>query len=251
MTAQRPAGRRFDRGAWRLPSNVGRQTEHNPMSHAPFRRDLLIGGAAATAALLLETGAVTVPRPAQAADLNHVLPAEPLTPEAFAPFGTVLTAQGRPRLPIDTYGDRMDLYREPFESDQPIEWFIITAQPRWMGVLFLERHMQITQTFTPIGGVPFVTVVAAPDAPEHDGRPALTAMRAFVVPGDAAIQIHRGTWHENPMPTQVNQRLLVTSHQALTRGHQANPDARLAALPLDLERRFYLRDGIAVAVDLR
>jgi ureidoglycolate lyase len=176
-----------------------------------------------------------------------VLKARPLTAEVFAPFGVVLTEAGRKRLPINTYGDALDLYREDFASDQPVEWFIVNGRPRWNGVLFVERHRQLTQTFIPMGK-PVLTVVARPDAKEENGFPLLSELHAFLVPGDTAFQIHRGTWHENPMPLADNTRLLVTSHAALTFAHQQNPDPKLSGLPLDLERRWYKAGGYEVTV---
>ncbi len=177
------------------------------------------------------------------------LPAPTVTPENFAPFGWVLTEAGRPRLPINTYGDKLDLYREGFESDQPTEWFIVRGKNRGTGVLFLERHQQLTQTFIPVGGRGFFTVVAPPNCREKNGFPALDELRAFWVPGDAAIQIRRATWHENPMPKEDGTLLLVTSHANLTRAHQQNPDPRLASLPLDLERRWYRPGGYDLSVE--
>jgi hypothetical protein len=46
---------------------------------------------------------------------------EPLSSDEFAAFGRVLSPESRDRLPINTYGDKLDLYREGFDSDQPIE----------------------------------------------------------------------------------------------------------------------------------
>lgn len=176
------------------------------------------------------------------------LPLTILTPEAFRSYGTVLTPNGRERLPINTYGDKLDLYRESFESDQPIEWFLVTLRPRWRGMLFLERHQQLTQTFIPLNGLPFITIVAPPNCPEVDGFPALSEVRAFLVPGDSPIQLYGGTWHENPLPTTDLQNLLVTSHAALTRGHQANHDPKLDTLPLDLERKWFIKSGYEITV---
>jgi ureidoglycolate lyase len=178
------------------------------------------------------------------------LKAEPLTAELFAPFGVVLSAQGRDRLPVNTYGDRLDLYRESFETDQPIEWFIAHFRLREFTALFLERHHLLTQTFIPLGGKAFVTVVAPHDAPLIDGMPALDQVRAFIVLGDTAIQLHRSTWHENPFPLEAEQTLLVTSHAALTRGHQQNPDASLAQLPLDLERTWFKDTAFGLRLEL-
>jgi ureidoglycolate lyase len=171
---------------------------------------------------------------------NATITAEPLTPAAFAPFGVVLSPEDRPRLPVNTYGDALDLYRAGFATDQPIEWFIVQGKPRAMTALFLERHMQLTQAFFPLGGHGFVMLVARPDAAEDDdGMIALSETRAFHIPGNVGVQLHQGTWHENPFPQTAGQVFLVTSHAALTRGHQTNPSADLADLPLDLERRFY------------
>lgn len=166
----------------------------------------------------------------------------------FAPFGVVLSRTGRNRLPINTYGDKLDLYREGFQSDQPTEWFIATFRNRGLGVLFLERHQQLTQTFIPVGGDGFYTVVAPPNCREENGFPALDQIKAFWVPGDVAIQIHRATWHENPLVTKDDTHLLVTSHANLTLAHQQNPDPRLASLPLDLERRWYKQGGYDLSI---
>lgn len=225
--------------------------------HAMRRRAILpaaIGLAAGPAAQASgQPGPFTTrgPAPAQSREVHtrRRLRAETVTPDAFAPFGRVLTPEGRSRLPVNTYGDRLDLYREGIETEQPIEWFIAVGSPRGLGVLFLERHMLLTQAFIPVGPHGFFTVVAAPDAAEEDGLPALSALRAFWVPAGSAIQLHRGTWHENPLPAEPGTRFLVTSHAALTLAHQQNPDPRLAALPLDLERRWYRHAGVDVAID--
>ena len=115
---------------------------------------------------------------------------------------------------------------------------------------FSKRHNLITQAFIPLNGDAFVTVVAPADAPLEDGLPAHSTLRAFIVPGDVGIQLFRSTWHENPFPLRDDQTFLVTSHQALTRGHQQNPDANLAQLPLDLERCWFKEAGIVLNVQL-
>lgn len=249
------------------PENQSEKLDKTPAAPAIRRRHLLLAGGAALSTALLQRYAGSdlglsgtahaqpspadspfttrgpAPKTTVATHTTRTLKVEMLTAEAFAPFGVVLTEDGRKRLPINTYGDKLDLYRESFASDQPIEWFIVKATPRWNGVLFLERHQQLTQTFIPVGGKGFFTVVARPDAREEQGFPALEELHAFFVPGDAPIQLHRGTWHENPMPAQPDTRLVVTSHANLTLAHQQSPDPKLAALPLDLERRWYRAGG--------
>jgi ureidoglycolate lyase len=190
-----------------------------------------------------------VPTTTAATHTKRKLRVETVTPENFEPFGRVLTPEGRKRLPINTYGDKMNLFREPIETDQPIEWFIFQGYKRWNGVLFLERHQQLTQTFIPIGGKSFYTVVAPAGCKEENGFPVLSELRAFLVPGDCVIQLNRAAWHENPMPLQDDTRMLVTSHSKLTYAHQQNPDPKLANAPLDLERRWYKAGGFDLTLD--
>jgi ureidoglycolate lyase len=173
-----------------------------------------------------------------------------LTATAFVPFGVILSPDGRERLPINTYGDKLDLYRESFETDQPIEWFIAQFRKRDFSALFLERHAQLSQTFIPLGGKAFLMVVAAKDAILENGLPNEDQIHAFVVPGDCAVQLFRSTWHENPFALEAEQTLLVTSHAALTRGHQQNPDASLAQLPLDLERFWFKEQGLELRIEI-
>lgn len=168
---------------------------------------------------------------------TRTVTAEPISAASFAPFGVVLSPENHERLPINPYGDRVDIFRESFESDQPIEWFIVRFWLRGYTATFLERHHEITQSFIPVGGHPFVLVVARPEAREEDGLPALDEVHAFVVPGDRGVQLHRSTWHENPLPLVDGQVVLVSSHQSLTRGHVAHSDKSLASLKLDVEKR--------------
>ena len=109
---------------------------------------------------------------------------EPLTQDAFAPYGDVLEPRGE-ALP-HVYGDTMDVYQPGMhECDVETEFIVTRYRLREPRVLFLERHNQITQTFIPMGGDPFVLTVAAPDAPLENGLPVLDSVRAFLVLGDA------------------------------------------------------------------
>jgi len=178
--------------------------------------------------------------------------AETLTRKAFAPFGDVLSAEGLERLPIDFYGDRINVYRPGFfESDQPVEFLVTHSKIREFRVHWLERHLQLTQTFIPLAGHPFITVVASPDARHEDGIPALDEIHAFLVPGDTGINIHRGTWHEPPFPLVDDALALLTSHRALTQGLESKLDRRLEVKQLDVEKlNFTERSGYILRIDL-
>jgi ureidoglycolate lyase len=189
---------------------------------------------------------------AEAKHALRTIKAEPLTREAFAPFGDVLSMEGLRRLPIELYGDRIDVYRPAlFESDQPVEFLLTRSKLREFRIIFIERHLELTQSFIPLGGHPFIAVVARPNAREEDGIPALDEIHAFFVPGDTGINIHRGTWHEVPLPLVDGALMLVTSHQALTQGLESKLSERHEIHKLDVEKRNVTeRTGLVLKVEL-
>jgi ureidoglycolate lyase len=118
---------------------------------------------------------------------------EPLSAEAFAPFGTVLAAQadGQPFGPCDAV---LDLSR-----GTP-RFYTMRIPGRGLSVQQITRHRLVTQALASAGGHAWVMAVAPPLALDMaDAEPALESIRAFRVPGDVAIALHRGTWHAGPL----------------------------------------------------
>jgi ureidoglycolate lyase len=114
---------------------------------------------------------------------------EPLTPEAFAPYGEVLQATGDFRL-INAglcrrHHDRAQMDFGP-EGRAGIS--IFKAEPRALPYEFdlIERHPEGSQAFIPMTADPFLVIVA--DGP--DATP-----RAFLTDGQQGINLRRGTWH--------------------------------------------------------
>jgi ureidoglycolate lyase len=164
--------------------------------------------------------------------------AEQLTREAFEPFGDVLAPEGLERLPIELYGGTFDSYRAGvLGSDRPVEFLVSRCRVREFRVHFLERHVELTQTFVPLGGAPFVVVVARPEARQEFGIPAFEEVRAFLVRGDVAVNLRRGTWHEPPFPLVDGTLMLFTSHLMLTRGLESGLDGRNEIDRQDVEKR--------------
>lgn len=161
---------------------------------------------------------------------------EPLTPEAFAPFGDVLSVEGRERLPINLYPG-VDVFRADFHTNRPMEWLLTRNDVRDFRILYLERHMELTQAFISLGGKPFIQTVAAPDARLEDDVPALDEIKAFMVPGDVATNMHPGTWHEPPFGLVDGQTFLYTSHADLTAGLGADRDAKDSIGEKDVDKR--------------
>ncbi|WP_158746389.1 ureidoglycolate lyase [Acidisphaera sp. L21] len=112
---------------------------------------------------------------------------EPLTAEAFAPYGDVIDppAPGERDLLSDTLSavDGADSPRLSFGHPKP--WTLpLTATE-------MERHNRSSQCFVPLDVSRFVVMVA----PDKDGKPDATQLRAFVARGDQAVNYHAGTWH--------------------------------------------------------
>lgn len=191
---------------------------------------------------------------ATAADADlpvHIVTARPATPEAFAPFGKLLRAEGE-RRPIDIYGSSINVYRGgPIDADVPVEYLISRSSVREFRIRFLERHHKLAQSFLALQGSSFVVAVARPEARlEHD-VPALDEIHAFIVPGDCVATIHRGTWHEPPYPLTDNQLRVTTSHAELTSGLEKGVDAKGDIEGLDVDKRELTpRIGVVVRIGL-
>jgi len=119
------------------------------------------------------------------------LRAEPLTAEAFAPFGDVLEAAGTFRL-INAglcarHHDRARI--DIAEGRAGIS--IFKAAPRALPYAFdlVERHPLGSQAFLPMTADPFLVIVAA-GGEAGPGRP-----RAFLTSGAQGVNLLRGTWH--------------------------------------------------------
>lgn len=163
---------------------------------------------------------------------------EPLTAEAFAPFGEVISLEATPRLPIDLYNGINAIHGPVvLRADETPEFILFKVGYRGGEIRYLERHHGLTQTFIPLNGDPFVSVLAPPDTPLVDGFPDRSAIRAFLVPGDVVLNIHRGTWHEPPFPTKDGQRFLITSTPGVTGGLQSAVDENGEVHKLDVDKR--------------
>lgn len=163
---------------------------------------------------------------------------EPLTAQAFAPFGDVISLDSTPKLPIDLYNG-LNAIHGPIvlQADETPEFILFRVGYRGGEVRYMERHHGMTQTFIPLNGDPYISVVAPPGAPMVDGFPDFASIRAFLVPGDVVLNIHRGTWHEPPFPTVDGQKFLITSTPGVTGGLQSAVDVNGEVHKLDVDKR--------------
>jgi ureidoglycolate lyase len=110
--------------------------------------------------------------------------AEPLTAEAFAPFGQVIAAGDMVMELRDGESFHLNVLsydRQPLECDH------------------LNRHHKATQALVALAGRPTLVVVA-PREHDFSSRDHLSSVRAFVCDGTAGINLALGTWHWGPYP---------------------------------------------------
>jgi len=118
------------------------------------------------------------------------LTAQPLTAEAFAPFGEVLEAPGAPGR---AYFDRALANLRPAASPS---LSIVAKEPVAALPLrstVMERHPFSSQSFIPMDAGRWLAVVA-PRAAEGGG-PDIARARAFLARGDQGVTYGVGVWH--------------------------------------------------------
>lgn len=167
----------------------------------------------------------------------HTITAEVVTAAGFAPFGTVLGPDGVEARTTAMYAG-ITLYSPgAIQADTDLEWLFTRTDVREFRLLYLERHMLLGQAFIPVGGDPFLLVVAPADAREEDGFPVFDDIRAFIVPGNRGVQVDAGVWHEPPFGLVDGSCQLLTSHRKLTQGLHEGLNRNREIAQLDVEKR--------------
>lgn len=134
---------------------------------------------------------------------------QPLTREAFAPFGDVIETEGSRHYSInDGSTERFhDLARIDVtaEAGRPLI-NIFRAQPLEMPlrIAMMERHPLSSQAFVPLSAAPFLVLVAPPG--ETVGPEDLVA---FITNGRQGVNYHRGVWHHPVLALQPDSDFLV------------------------------------------
>src|ERR1700761_325902 len=108
------------------------------------------------------------------------LPVNDLTAEGFAPYGTVI-----PPMEDGTAFGPQDAALH-FGGGTP-RFYAMRLPNRGLVISRITRHRGVTQVLASAGGRAWLLAVAPPPSVDSaDAEPALDAIRAFRIPGDAA-----------------------------------------------------------------
>ncbi len=122
---------------------------------------------------------------------------EPLTREAFAPFGDVIAVDVESGRDANQGSARRVDFLAALESSRPGARANVVAihslpRPLPFDVVLLERHAHSSQLFSPMRVKRYVVIVA-PTLPS--GGPDEAGLRAFLAAPTQAIKYRKGTWH--------------------------------------------------------
>ncbi len=140
--------------------------------------------------------------------MSTVILAQPLTREAFAPFGDVIDTGGEDHYPInDGKCERYHALARA-EAGGPnghviINLFRATPYAFPLPLSMVERHPFGSQAFIPLSPRPFLVVVT-PDGPDGPGVPS-----AFVTAPGQGVNYRRNLWHGVLTPIGAPQDFVV------------------------------------------
>jgi ureidoglycolate lyase len=143
--------------------------------------------------------------------------AEPLSAEAWAPFGQVI---GGP-------GDGSAECLLELRDNAVFNLDVLSYTWRPLRCDHLNRHHTATQALIPLGGSPAVVVVA-PGQIDFSNPGHVDAIRAFTISGSQGINLAIATWHWGPYP--IGPEVHLANFQA----RDVNRDNDVAHLARDL-----------------
>ena len=114
---------------------------------------------------------------------------EPMTEEAFKPFGEIWDAKEHP-------SDHRQSTPMPYQPEGKPMANIMWQPYQTLTFTQLERHFQPTHVFIPVSGSLAAVAVALPtDENDPMAIPDPSDVRAFLIDGTKGFAYNRGTWH--------------------------------------------------------
>jgi ureidoglycolate lyase len=151
------------------------------------------------------------------------IPVQPLSRDAFAPFGDVIETEGARHYPINAgHAERYhDLAKIECtaEGGRPLlNIFRAKPFPLPLRVQLMERHPLSSQAFMPMSDAKFLVIVA-----ERSKKPESSDLRAFLTNGRQGINYRPGTWH-HPLVSLSPADYLIVDRQGPGEGRDQDYD---------------------------
>lgn len=122
----------------------------------------------------------------------QTLSAQWITQASFAPYGELIlpAEDGKP---YDDTDAKLDL------SQGTPRFYIMQLKHRGKQFHRITRHQLCTQCLGSLEGKTWLLAVAPPSShPQPDSK----QLKAFQIPGNCFIKLHKGTWHAGPYFTE-------------------------------------------------
>lgn len=141
----------------------------------------------------------------------RMLMPQPLTREAFRPFGEVIAMEGQAHYTInqgftERFNDlcNVDVAREG--GDTNVSLFLAQPRPEPIAIRLMERHPLGSQAFIPLQDRPWLILVADD---VHDAA----SYRAFNATGQQGINYARNVWHHPLLVHDADSRFLIVDRK--------------------------------------
>ncbi|NBB14360.1 ureidoglycolate lyase [Caulobacter sp. SLTY] len=135
---------------------------------------------------------------------------KPLTPEAFAPYGEVISVRDEAEHYPINYGatTRYHALAHATAQDGGVILSIFRSTPLAdLTLKIMERHPLGSQAFMPLNGRPYLVAVAP--AGDLD----LARIEVFLAGGDQGVNYAAGTWHHYSLALEAVSDFLVVDRQ--------------------------------------
>ena len=137
----------------------------------------------------------------------RLLRPEPLTRDAFRPFGEVIEMEGSAHYTInqgftERFNDVCFVDVAPEGGATNVSLFLSQPREAPVAIKLMERHPLGSQAFVPLQDRPWLVLVAA-DA--HD----FASYRAFTATGRQGVNYARNTWHHPLLVLDAESRFLI------------------------------------------
>ena len=140
-----------------------------------------------------------------------LLPLQPLTREAFSPFGDVIEMEGSPHFTInqgfaERFNDLANVDVVPEGGMTNVSLFLGQPRPQPIEIKLMERHPLGSQIFIPLQDRPWGVLVAED---VHD----YASYRAFLATGRQGVNYARNVWHHPLLVFDADSRFLVVDRK--------------------------------------